>query len=58
MTIVSFIVSLADLFESLLPERPKCLEIFARNVYPNFTSVGTEVLKLQNANLFDVVKRV
>ncbi|XP_038112410.1 N(6)-adenine-specific methyltransferase METTL4 [Culex quinquefasciatus] len=49
---------LVDLFESLLPERPKCLEIFARNVYPNFTSVGTEVLKLQNANLFDVVKRV
>ncbi|XP_065078768.1 N(6)-adenine-specific methyltransferase METTL4 [Ochlerotatus camptorhynchus] len=43
---------LLELFSDLLPERPKCLELFARNVYPNFTSIGTEVLKLQNARLF------
>ncbi|XP_055594561.1 N(6)-adenine-specific methyltransferase METTL4 isoform X2 [Uranotaenia lowii] len=44
---------LIDLFAELLPEHPKCLELFARNVYPNFTSIGTEVLKLQNARLFN-----
>ncbi|XP_062545368.1 uncharacterized protein LOC134211962 isoform X2 [Armigeres subalbatus] len=45
---------LLDLFADLLPERPKCLELFARNVYPNFTSIGTEVLKLQNSRLFQL----
>ncbi|XP_055634862.1 N(6)-adenine-specific methyltransferase METTL4 [Toxorhynchites rutilus septentrionalis] len=48
---------LLDIFHDLLPDHPKCLEIFARNVYPNFTSIGTEVLKLQNVRLFDVIKQ-
>ncbi|XP_053694231.1 N(6)-adenine-specific methyltransferase METTL4 [Sabethes cyaneus] len=47
---------LLDLFTDLLPKQPKCLELFARNVYPNFTSIGIEVLKLQNARLFEIIK--
>nr|XP_029734299.1 methyltransferase-like protein 4 [Aedes albopictus] len=46
---------LLELFTDYLPERPKCLELFARNVYPNFTSIGTEVLKLQNTRLFQLL---
>lgn len=34
-------------------DRPKCLELFARYLLPDFTSIGLEVLKLQNLNLFD-----
>lgn len=34
---------------------PKCLEIFARYLQPNFTSIGLEVLKLQNIKLFNEV---
>lgn len=45
---------LLELFTDFLPERPKCLELFARNIYPNFTSIGTEVLKLQNTRLFQL----
>lgn len=43
---------LADLFKQLLPSTPKCLEIFARYLLPNFTSIGNEVLKMQNRKLF------
>ncbi|XP_058820178.1 N(6)-adenine-specific methyltransferase METTL4 [Topomyia yanbarensis] len=49
---------LIDLFSDLLPEHPKCLEIFARNTYPNFTSIGSEVLKLQNAKLFEILESI
>ena len=47
------IIYILELFSNLVPENPKCLEIFARNLYPNFTSIGLEVLKLQNVKLFD-----
>ncbi|XP_055550283.1 N(6)-adenine-specific methyltransferase METTL4 isoform X2 [Wyeomyia smithii] len=49
---------LLDLFIDLLPNKPRCLELFARNVYPNFTSIGIEVLKLQNTRLFEIIKVV
>lgn len=42
-----------DLFQKLLPPVPKCLEIFARSLYENHTSIGLECLKLQNKILFD-----
>ena len=42
----------SDLFKNLLPETPKCLEIFARSLQANFTSIGLEVLRLQNARIF------
>ncbi|XP_049305298.1 N(6)-adenine-specific methyltransferase METTL4 [Bactrocera dorsalis] len=35
-----------------LPENPKCLEIFARYLQPQFTSIGLEVLKLMDERLY------
>ncbi|CRL03372.1 CLUMA_CG016380, isoform A [Clunio marinus] len=46
---------LIDLFREFLPNEPKCLEIFARSLYNNFTSVGLEVLKLQNILLYEKI---
>jgi N(6)-adenine-specific DNA methyltransferase len=46
---------LVELFRHVLPLNPKCLELFARSLYTNFTSIGTEVLKLQNVLLYDKV---
>lgn len=46
---------IAELFHHVLPSQPKCLEIFARSLYNNFTSIGMEVLKLQAALLFDEI---
>lgn len=45
----------------LLPNRGaaddiRCLEIFARYLLPNYTSIGLEVYKLQNTNLFEITK--
>lgn len=47
---------LLPIFSQFLPENPKCLELFARSLYENFTSFGTEVIKLQNILLFDEIK--
>ncbi|XP_055383623.1 N(6)-adenine-specific methyltransferase METTL4 [Condylostylus longicornis] len=46
---------LLELFKKWLPKdrEPNCLELFARYLQPGFTSVGTEVLKLMNINLYD-----
>ncbi|CAO1410310.1 unnamed protein product [Diamesa hyperborea] len=46
---------LIELFKKHLPTSPKFLEIFARSLYTNFTSIGLEVLKLQNTILFDEI---
>ncbi|XP_044313133.1 N(6)-adenine-specific methyltransferase METTL4 [Drosophila rhopaloa] len=35
-------------------KEPKCLELFARYLQPNFTSIGLEVLKLMDERLYDV----
>lgn len=43
---------LIDLLKLYLPEKPLCLEIFARYLLPNFVSYGNEVLKLQHDSLF------
>lgn len=43
---------LIELFKPHLPEKPLCLEIFARYLLPNFTSYGNEVLRLQHESLF------
>lgn len=44
----------AGLFRHVFQSKsPKCLEIFARNLCNNFTSIGMEVLRLQNALLYD-----
>lgn len=43
---------LTELLKAFLPEKPLCLEIFARYLLPNFTSYGNEVLRLQHVSLF------
>lgn len=44
----------ADLFSHVFQSKqPKCLEIFARSLHNNFTSIGVEVLKLQNVLLYE-----
>lgn len=44
---------LTDLLKNVLPKNPESLEIFARYLLPNFTSIGLESLKLQNLKLFE-----
>lgn len=34
---------------------PNCLELFARYLQPNFTSIGLEVLKLMDERLYDII---
>lgn len=46
---------ITELFSHVLPSSSKCLEIFARSLYSNFTSIGMEVLRLQNILLFDKI---
>ncbi|XP_053966907.1 N(6)-adenine-specific methyltransferase METTL4 [Anastrepha ludens] len=36
----------------VLPTKPKCLEIFARYLNPQFTSIGLEVFKLMDERLY------
>ncbi|ESO92400.1 hypothetical protein LOTGIDRAFT_121106, partial [Lottia gigantea] len=46
--------SLAEILKPYLPEKPECLELFARNLQSNWTSWGNEVLKHQHLEFFDV----
>lgn len=41
-----------DLFRHLLPTNPKSLELFARYLQSDFTSIGLEVLKLMDTRLY------
>lgn len=41
--------NMAELFKPCLPQEPRCLEIFARNLTAGWTSWGNEVLKFQSA---------
>lgn len=47
---------LKNILKRFLPENPKCLELFARNLTPGWTSWGLEVAKMQNDILFEVEK--
>ncbi|KAH8247018.1 hypothetical protein KR032_006954, partial [Drosophila birchii] len=40
--------------EHLQPKEPNCLELFARYLQPQFTSVGLEVLKLMDERLYKI----
>ncbi|CAL1284802.1 unnamed protein product [Larinioides sclopetarius] len=44
---------LIEILKPYIPENANCLEIFARYLLPNWTSLGNEVLKLQNIKLFE-----
>ncbi|XP_076462121.1 uncharacterized protein LOC143294630 [Babylonia areolata] len=46
---------LADVLQQYLPAAPRCLELFARNLWPGWTSWGREVLKHQNMIFYEVV---
>jgi N(6)-adenine-specific DNA methyltransferase len=48
--------SITEIFRKHLPDDPKCLEVFARNLNENFTSIGVEVLKLQNELLYEKIE--
>ncbi|XP_034237639.1 N(6)-adenine-specific methyltransferase METTL4 [Thrips palmi] len=42
----------SEMLQTYLPPEPRCLEIFARYLLPNWTSWGLEVIKLQHSSLF------
>lgn len=44
---------LLKVFEKILPRNPRCCEVFARYLQPNFTSIGLEVLKLMDLRLYE-----
>jgi N6-adenosine-specific RNA methylase IME4 len=45
--------NLLEFFQSFLPEKQsECLELFARNLFPGFTSWGNEVLKFHESEYF------
>jgi len=46
---------LIDLVRKWLPEKPRCLELFARNLLPNFTSWGNEVLRHQDMDYYEPI---
>ncbi|CAG9769346.1 unnamed protein product [Ceutorhynchus assimilis] len=43
---------LDQVLKAFLPENPRCLEIFARYLLPNWTSYGNEVLRLQHESMY------
>lgn len=44
--------NLRALFDEKIPENSLCLEIFARNLFPGFTSFGNEAIKFQEMTYF------
>ncbi|XP_046851303.1 N(6)-adenine-specific methyltransferase METTL4-like isoform X2 [Xenia sp. Carnegie-2017] len=48
---------LNDIFDEYLPQDAACIELFARNLIPNWTSWGNEVLKYQHVDFFRSQKR-
>lgn len=48
---------LNDIFREYLPDNAKCIELFARNLLPNWTSWGNEALKYQHLDYFQSRKR-
>lgn len=48
-------VPLADVLAPYLPQNPRCLELFARNLWPGWTSWGREALRHQNMILYEGV---
>ena len=43
-----------DILKKFIPKDPKCLEIFARYLLPNWTSYGLEAIRFQHESLFTV----
>ena len=47
---------LTEVMKKYLPNEPKCLEIFARYLLPEWTSWGLEVLKFQHLSLYAIIE--
>ncbi|XP_054263799.1 N(6)-adenine-specific methyltransferase METTL4 [Macrosteles quadrilineatus] len=47
---------LVEVIKPFLPAEPKCLELFARYLLPDWTSAGDQVLSLQNIKLYTDVE--
>ncbi|XP_058805171.1 N(6)-adenine-specific methyltransferase METTL4 isoform X2 [Phymastichus coffea] len=47
---------LTEVLKPYLPRDPKCMEIFARYLLPEWTSWGLEVLKFQHLSLFSLAQ--
>ncbi|XP_022319133.2 N(6)-adenine-specific methyltransferase METTL4-like isoform X2 [Crassostrea virginica] len=45
---------LDEVLKRYLKENPRCLELFARNMWPNWTSWGNEVLLHQHVDFYDL----
>lgn len=43
---------LIEVLRPFLPDNPKCLEVFARYLLPDWTSYGNEVLRFQHESLY------
>ncbi|KAJ8279802.1 hypothetical protein COCON_G00068680 [Conger conger] len=50
--------SIAEVLKEYLGPDPACLELFARNLQPGWTSWGNEVIKFQRLSYFDVEPRI
>ncbi|CAI9736749.1 N(6)-adenine-specific methyltransferase METTL4 [Octopus vulgaris] len=47
---------LTEILAEFLPDNPRCLELFARNLWPGWTSWGNEVFKHQHLDYFEDVE--
>lgn len=50
---IAYCVFFLELLIPYLPSTPKCLELFARYLLPNWTSYGLETLKFQHQFLYE-----
>lgn len=46
-------IFILEILVTYLPPTPKCLELFARYLIPNWTSYGLEALKFQHKFLYE-----
>ena len=49
---VDLLINIKNLLDDRIDFTPECLELFARNMRPGWTSWGNEVLKFQDINYF------
>lgn len=52
-TTIILMFLILELLIPYLPPMPKCLEVFARYLLPNWTSYGLEALKFQHQFLYE-----
>uniref|UniRef100_A0A1B6LC37 Methyltransferase-like protein 4 n=2 Tax=Graphocephala atropunctata TaxID=36148 RepID=A0A1B6LC37_9HEMI len=48
---------LSEVMKRYLPTQPRCLELFARYLQPNWVSAGDQVLALQNCKLYRQIQQ-